>query len=58
MSVIDKLASSLGINNEIPNQELAKELCHTKDKDSIQELVKCLFEGDPALKSDSCIERL
>lgn len=53
MSVIDKLACSLGRNDEIPNQELAKELCRTRDGDSIKELVQCLFNGTTAIKNDS-----
>jgi hypothetical protein len=38
MSIIDKLACSLERNDEIPNQELAKELCQIKDGDSIQRI--------------------
>jgi hypothetical protein len=53
MSVIDKLACSLGRNDEIPNQELAKVLCRTKDGDSIKELVQCLSNGTTAIKNDS-----
>lgn len=53
MSVIEKLACSLGRNDEIPNQELAKELCRTKDRDSIKELVQCLFNGTTPIKNDS-----
>lgn len=53
MSVIEKLACSLGRNDEIPNQELAKELCRTKDGDSIKELVQSLFNGSNAIKNDS-----
>ena len=53
MSVIHKLACSLGRNDEIPNQELAKELCRTKDGDSLKELVQCLHNGNTAIKNDS-----
>lgn len=53
MSIIHKLACSLGRNDEIPNQELAKELCRTKDGDSIKELVQCLYNGSTAIKNDS-----
>lgn len=53
MSVIEKLASSLGRNDEIPNQELAKELCRTKDSDSIRELAQCLSNGSTPVKNDS-----
>jgi hypothetical protein len=53
MSVIDKLACSLGRNDEVPNQALAKELCRRKDGDSIQALVQCLFNRTTAIKNDS-----
>lgn len=53
MSVISKLACSLGRNDEKPNQELAKELCRTEDSDSIKELIQCLFNGTTAIKNDS-----
>jgi len=53
MSVIEKLACSVGRNDEIPNQELAKELCRTKDEDNIKELVQSLFNGSTAIKNDS-----
>ncbi len=53
MSVIDKLACSLSRNDEIPNQELAKELCRADDRGSIKELVQCLFSGTTAIKNDS-----
>lgn len=52
MSIIDKLACSMGIRHEIPNQELAEELCRTKDESGIRELVQCLFEGGTAIKND------
>lgn len=53
MPIIEKLASSLGRNDEVPNQELAKELCRTKNANSIKELVDCLFNADTAIKNDS-----
>ncbi len=43
MSVVPKLACSLGRNDEIPNQDLAKEICQAKDEASIKELVAYLF---------------
>ncbi len=57
MSVMDKIASSLGRNDEIPNQELAKEICRTKDREGVKELVQGLFNGSSAVKSD-CIKVL
>ena len=53
MPIIEKLASSLGRNDEAPNQELAKELCRTKDVSSIKELVDSLFNAPTAIKNDS-----
>lgn len=53
MPIIEKLASSLGRNDEVPNQELAKDLCRTKDTNSIKELVDCLFNANSAIKNDS-----
>ncbi|GEM_PF-2463921 len=53
MSIVAKLASSLVRNDEVPNQELAKELCQTKDQTAIAELVQLLETGNTALKSDS-----
>jgi hypothetical protein len=52
MSVIDRLACSLGRNDEIPNQKLAEELCRTKDTDSIQELVTALSTENTAIQND------
>ncbi|HEX7712484.1 MAG TPA: hypothetical protein VF531_00570 [Bacillota bacterium] len=53
VSVMDKLASSLGRNDEVPNQELARELCRTGDRNSIHELVQLLFSGSAAIQNDS-----
>lgn len=39
MSVLDKLATSQGRRDEAPNQELALQLAHKKDRQGIQELV-------------------
>lgn len=57
MSVIHRLASSLDRNDELPNQELAKELCRTNNAIAIAELVQHLFTGNNAIKSD-CIKVL
>ena len=42
MSIIKKLASSLNRKDEVPNQELAKEIIHSKNKNAIKELVENL----------------
>jgi hypothetical protein len=44
MCVIDKLASSRGRMDEVPNQELAKLIVSKKDKSAIQELVDNLSD--------------
>nr|WP_299487141.1 hypothetical protein [uncultured Allomuricauda sp.] len=56
MSVIDKLASSLDRRDEVPNQELAKEIVSSQDKQA----VKVLFENlsnKKAIQND-CIKVL
>lgn len=56
-SVIGKLASSQGHRDDVPNQELAKELVETKDKAAILELVENLDSKDRKVQSD-CIKVL
>ncbi|MGW9684509.1 hypothetical protein [Flagellimonas sp. 2504JD1-5] len=56
MSVIDKLASSLNRRDEMPNQELAKEIILAQDKEAVQELVENLT-NKKAIQSD-CIKVL
>lgn len=57
MSVISRLASSLGRRDEVPNQELAKELCETRDTNGIAELIENLFDTKKAVQHD-CIKVL
>ena len=40
MSIIEKLATSLNRRDEIPNQELAREILKTNDKKAIKEPTK------------------
>ena len=42
MSVLNKLASALGRRDEVPNQELAKQIAKTNNANSIKELVENL----------------
>ena len=42
MTVIDKLATSLNCRDEIPNQELAKQIADTNDQKAVRELVENL----------------
>ena len=55
MTVIDKLASSFNRRDEVPNQNLAKEIANTNDKKAIRELVGNLNNKDKEIQSD-CIK--
>jgi hypothetical protein len=61
MSVLSKLAISLGRRDEEPNQELARQLALSEDKFSIESGIRELIEGlkhkDSAIQSD-CIKVL
>jgi len=57
MSVIGKLACSLGRRDEIPNQELARELVAKKDKKGIREIAENLWNKDKNIQAD-CIKVL
>lgn len=57
MSVIPKLASSLGRRDEVPNQELAKEIADKNDKAAVKELVENLKSKSRDIQSD-CIKVL
>ena len=57
MSVIDRLACSLGRNDEVPNQELAAEIARRGDKQAIKELIDNLRNKDKAIQND-CIKVL
>lgn len=57
MSVLTKLASSLNRRDEVPNQELAKEIAAKKDKKAVQELVDNLNNKSKDIQHD-CIKVL
>ena len=57
VSVIPKLASSLGRRDEVPNQELAKQIAKAGDKKAVQELTENLLNKDKNIQSD-CIKVL
>jgi len=57
MSTIDKLASSLNRRDEVPNQELAKQIATKKDEKAVQELVENLNNKSKDIQSD-CIKVL
>jgi len=55
MIIINKLASSLNRRDEVPNQELAKQIVHNNDGDAVKELVENLNHKDKGIQSD-CIK--
>jgi hypothetical protein len=57
MSVIDKLAHSLGRRDGVPNQELARDLAAKKDKKGIREIAENLWNKDKNIQAD-CIKVL
>jgi hypothetical protein len=57
MSIIDKLASSLNRRDEVPNQELAKQITDKEDKKAVQELVDNLSNKNKNIQND-CIKVL
>ena len=54
---MDKLASSLGRNDEKPNIELAKSLCHNNDRLAIKDIISGLSDKNKAVAND-CIKVL
>lgn len=52
MAVINKLASSLGRRDEVPNQELAKEIVAKNDRKAVEELVAFIASGSKAIRAD------
>ena len=57
MSIIPKLASSLNRRDEVPNQELAKQIAAKKDKKAVQELIDNLHNKSKDIQND-CIKVL
>lgn len=57
MSVLNRLASSLGRRDEIPNQELARDLAARKDINGIREIAENLWNKDKNIQAD-CIKVL
>jgi len=55
MSVIERLACSLGRRDEVPNQELAADVAAKNDKDSVKELVENLTVKNKNIRHD-CIK--
>jgi hypothetical protein len=57
MSVLNRLASSLGRRDEIPNQELARDLAANKDTAGLREIAENLWNSDKNIQAD-CIKVL
>jgi len=57
MSVLNRLAYSLGRRDEVPNQELARDLAAKKDKKGIREIAENLWNKDRNIQAD-CIKVL
>jgi hypothetical protein len=57
MSILNRLASSLGRRDEVPNQELARDLAASKDKAGIREIAENLWNKDKNIQAD-CIKVL
>jgi hypothetical protein len=55
MTIIDKLASSLGRRDKIPNQELAKEIAAGNNKKAVKEVVENLNNKSRDIQGD-CIK--
>jgi hypothetical protein len=55
MTIIPKLATSLNRRDEVPNQELAKEIIKSNDKKAVKELFDNLSNKDKGIQSD-CIK--
>ncbi|MEZ4920101.1 MAG: hypothetical protein R2792_13440 [Saprospiraceae bacterium] len=53
MSVIEKLASSLGRRDEVPNQDLAREIATQADSDAVLELLGLLQHKSKDVQNDS-----
>ncbi len=57
MKYINKIAYNLGIRNEVPNQELAKELAEEKNIEGIREIAGYLHDKNKSIQSD-CLKVL
>lgn len=57
MSVLNLLASAQNRRDEVPNQELARDLAAKKDKAGIREVAENLWNKDKAIQAD-CIKVL
>lgn len=56
-NVLNRLACALGRRDEVPNQELAKDIAARMDKDAVKQLVAAVKHKDKNVQSD-CIKVL
>jgi hypothetical protein len=57
MTVLNKIAFFRGRKDEVPNQELARELANTQNKEDIKEIAENLWNKDANVQSD-CLKVL
>ena len=57
MRWIDQIAFNQGRRDEVPNQQLAKDLAETKNKEGLNEISKYLWDKNPSIASD-CLKVL
>lgn len=57
MTYIQKIAFHQGIRNEVPNQELAKELAESDNAEGVKEISEYLYDKNKSISSD-CIKVL
>ncbi len=57
MSVLDRIAYFQGRQDEVPNQELARDLAASEDRAGIQEIAENLWNREPKIRSD-CLKVL
>ncbi len=57
MSVLEKLATALGRRDEVPNQELARDIVRERNAAAVQELVENLANKNKGIQND-CIKTL
>jgi hypothetical protein len=57
MSAIDRTASRLGRRDEVPNQQLARQLAASGDRAGIQEIAAGLWQKNPQVQRD-CVKVL
>ena len=57
MSTLDRIAYFQGRRDEVPNQELARDLATREDQDGIREIAEALWHREPNVRSD-CLKVL